>query len=246
MSVALVTGGGGGIGRAIAMRLARGGADVAVVDLDEAAGMKTAELVMAANRRSVFIRADVTRSSDVAAYVETTESMLGPITVFANNAGIEGVIAPIDEYPEEMFDRLLSVNVKGVFLGLKHVLGRMRKRGFGAVVNTASTSAIRGRARLAGYVATKHAVLGLTRVAALDMAGTGIRVNAVLPGPINTRMIRALDEQAQRTGGGIKRAGSTAYGDPDDVATVVAFLLSDEAVHVNGAAWTVDAGSTIA
>lgn len=246
MSVALVTGGGGGIGRAIALHLARAGADVAVVDLDEASGTKTAELVREAHRRSVFIRADVTRSSDVAAYVETTESTLGPITAFANNAGIEGVIAPIDEYPEDVFDRLLSVNIKGVFLGLKHVLGRMRERGVGAVVNTASTSAIRGRAKLAGYVATKHAVLGLTRVAALDMAGTRIRVNAVLPGPINTRMIRALDEQAQRGGGGIKRAAATAYGDPDDVANVVAFLLSDQAVHVNGAAWTVDAGSTVA
>jgi NAD(P)-dependent dehydrogenase (short-subunit alcohol dehydrogenase family) len=113
------------------------------------------------------------------------------------------------------------------------------------VVNTASTSAIRGRAGLAGYVASKHAVLGLTRVAALDVAGTSIRVNAVLPGPVETRMIHSLDEQALAAGSGIKRAGGSSYAKPEDVANIVAFLLSDQAAHVNGAAWVVDAGSTV-
>jgi len=245
MSVALVTGAGGGIGRAIAVRLAHDGFDVAAVDLDDAAARETLRQVEAIGRSGVALAADVSDATQVAAFVAAVEDGLGPIAAFANNAGIEGVIAPITDYPDEVFDKLWAVNARGVFLGLKHVLGRMRARGSGAVVTTASTSAIRGRAGLAGYVATKHAVLGLTRVAALDMAVTRIRVNAVLPGPIETRMIRALEEQAKALPGGIVRAGAAPHGRPEDVAAIVSFLLSDQAMHVNGAAWTVDAAATV-
>jgi len=243
--VALVTGGGGGIGRAIALKLAQTRAAVAIVDLDEDLGKATTGLLNDSGCRSIFIRADVSNGGETAAFVDEVERTLGPITLFANNAGVEGVVAPIHEYPDEVFDRLLQVNAKGVFLSLKHVLARMIPRGEGTIVNTASTSAIRGRAGLAGYVATKHAVLGLTRVAALDVAGTAIRVNAVLPGPVETRMARALDEQARRASVGLGRSGDAGYGTPDSVANVVAFLLSSEASHVNGAAWVVDAGMTV-
>nr|WP_283815824.1 SDR family NAD(P)-dependent oxidoreductase [Bradyrhizobium lablabi] len=244
--VALVTGGGGDIGRAIALRLARMSSAVALVDIDEAAARATAGLVEAAGCKAMAVRADVSSALETAAYVEAVEDRLGPIGIFANNAGIEGVVAPLHEYPDEMFDRLFQVNVKGVFLGLKHVLARMLPRGRGAIVNTASTSAIRGRAGIAGYVASKHAVLGLTRTAALEVTGKGIRVNAILPGPIESRMIRELDEQARRRSSGARRAGSAPYGKPENIADVVAFLASDEAAHVNGAAWVVDAGMTVA
>ena len=156
--VALVTGGGGDIGRAIAMRLARMSKAIAIVDIDPRAADETAGLVEAAGCKAMAIRADVSSSQETAAFLDAVEGELGPIGTFANNAGMEGVVAPLHEYPEETFDRLMRVNVRGVFLGLKHVLARMIPRGAGAIVNTASTSAIRGRAGLAGYVASKHAV----------------------------------------------------------------------------------------
>lgn len=243
--VSLVTGGGGDIGRAIALRLARMSAGVAVIDLDERAARETARLVEAAGVTALAICADVSCSGDSARYVGVVEEKLGPIGIFANNAGVEGVVAPLHEYPDEVFDRLYEVNVRGMFLGLKHVLGRMRRRGAGAIVNTASTSAIRGRAGLAGYVASKHAVLGLTRTAAVEVCGSGIRVNAILPGPVETRMIRELDAQADRNDMPAGRAGSAGYGQPQNIADVVAFLASDEASHVNGAAWVVDGGMTV-
>ena len=244
--VALVTGGGGDIGRAIALRLARSCRAIAIVDIDDEAADATAHLVEASGCVATAIRADVSSAAQTAAFVDAVETRLGPIGIFANNAGIEGVVAPLHEYPDETFDRLFQVNVKGVFLGLKHVLAKMRPRGQGAIVNTASTSAIRGRAGLAGYVASKHAVLGLTRTAALEVSGTRIRVNAVLPGPIESRMIRDLDEQALSHSFSARRAGSAPYGQPENVADVVAFLTSDHAAHVNGAALVVDAGMTVA
>ncbi|MCG6205458.1 SDR family oxidoreductase [Rhodopseudomonas sp. HC1] len=245
-TIALVTGGGGEIGRAIALRLAETAEAVAVVDLDLAAAEETAAAVEALGRRALAIRADVSDEADAAGYVEAAEQKLGPIGIFANNAGIEGVVAPLEDYPAEMFDRVMRVNVRGIFLGLKFVIPRMRQRGQGAIINTASTSAIRGRAGLAGYVASKHAVLGLTRTAALELIGSAIRVNAVLPGPIESRMIRELNRQAGADGSSLARAGSAPYGHPDDVAAVVALLASNQTRHVHGAAWVVDAGITVA
>lgn len=243
--VALVTGGGGDIGRAIALRLAKDGAAVAIVDIDEQAAAAAARLAEGAGSRTMAVCADVSNPQDVAAFVDAVEAGLGPITIFANNAGIEGVVAPLQDYPDDIFDRVMRVNVKGVFLGLKYVLARMIPRGRGAIINTASTSAIRGRAGIAGYVASKHAVLGLTRTAALEVTGTKIRVNAILPGPIESRMIRELNEQAHRSAVSARRAGTAPYGEPDDIAEIVAFLASDAAAHVNGAAWVVDGGVTV-
>lgn len=245
MKTALVTGAAGGIGRAIALRLAADGLSVAAVDIDAAAAEETVCAVTGAGGRAYAIGADVSRSDHWSAALDRAEGELGPVGMLVNNAGIEGAFAPIDTYPEDAFDRVFAVNVRGVFLGLRHGLSRMRTRGVGAVVNIASTSSIRGRAGLAGYVAAKHAVLGLTRSAALDMAGTKIRVNAVLPGPVETRMIRAIDALAGEAGRAVQRAGLSQPIPPESVAETVAFLLSNQAAHVNGASWVVDAGSTL-
>lgn len=243
--VVVITGAGGDIGRAIAMRLAGAGAAIAAVDAHLRNAEETLRQLEATGGRGLALQADVTVAADLAAALEDAERVLGPVRVWVNNAGREGEVAPVSEYSEPVFDEVMAVNAKGVFLGMKHVLPRMLRGGRGAVINIASTSAIRGRAGLAAYVASKHAVLGLTRVAALEVADTGVRVNAVLPGPVEGRMIWELESRAATVQGQIRRAGAARRARPVDVANTVAFLASDEAAHVNGATLVVDGGATI-
>jgi NAD(P)-dependent dehydrogenase (short-subunit alcohol dehydrogenase family) len=245
VGIGLVTGAGAGIGRAVAMRMAEGGLDMALVDIDGEAAAETAEMVRAMGRRALPIPADVTRGEEVDGFVERVEREFGPVEAFVANAGIEGIIGPIWEYGDDVFEKVWSVNTRGVFLGLKYVGRRMMARGRGAMVVMASTSAIRGRPANAGYVSSKHGALGVARVAALDLAPYGIRVNAVLPGPIETRMIRSLFAQHAERGRTEPPKSARKLGQPEDVAGVVSFLLSEEARHVNGAAWVIDGGNTI-
>ena len=246
----VVTGGANGIGRAACLAFAAQGARVLVVDHDEAAGAETARALAAHGGQGRFIAADVSRSADVAAYVQAALDAFGRIDCFFNNAGIEGRVAPTAEYDEAVFDAVIAVNLKGVFLGLRHVLPVMLRQGHGAVVNTASTAALVGSPGLPAYVASKHGVLGLTRTASGEVAPAGIRVNAVCPGPTETRMIHSLEDQAspgnQESIGERYRATIPLgrYSTPEEIAAMVLFLCSDAAASITGAHFTVDGGRT--
>ncbi len=245
--VAVITGGAGGRGRAVATRLLDEGARVVLVDRD-------AEALERAGRDLggvVTVLADVAEEASVRDYVRRAVAAGGAIDLFFNNAGIEGRVAPITEQGAADFDRVMAVNVRGAFLGLREVMRQMRRQpSGGAIVNTASMGGLRGGLNFSPYVASKHAVVGLTRCAALEGAPHRIRVNAVAPGHIDTRMARSIAEQASPADPGRAMAERSSriplgrYGTPEEVAHLVAWLLSDEASYVTGAIVSIDAGLT--
>lgn len=251
--VAVVTGGGGGIGRAVCQLLAECGARVMVVDLDRAAAEDTARLITAAGGEAMVAVADVSRSGDVSAYVADVMQAWGRIDVFINNAAWQGPIHPLVDYPEDQFDRVMAINVRGVFLGLRHVLPVMIAQRSGAVVNTGSLGSYIGTRSLGPYTASKHAVLGLTKTAALEVARKGIRVNAVCPGPVDTPMLQAIE--AAQAGEGAEgeaerlrqqRAGSIPdgrYAEPVEVARLMVYLASSQASHITGQGIQINGGS---
>jgi len=248
--IALVTGGGNGIGQAACLEFARQGAKVMVVDIDAGAAEGTARSIREMGGEAQAFRADVSQSSQVQAYVEHTVATFGRIDAFFNNAGIEGVITPLAEYSEELWDKVMDVNLKGSFLGLRYVLPVMIAQKKGAIVNTASVAGTVGAPGMAAYSASKHAIIGLTRTAAGEVGKQGVRVNAVCPGPINTRMIHSLeaminpDDPASVAKFNTSRNPMGRYGEPEEIARVVVFLASDEADYVNGVAWLIDGGRT--
>src|SRR3954467_1507443 len=248
--VALVTGGGNGIGRAASVAFARSGAKGAVVDRDAAGAEATAGIIRQNGGDALAVTADVTRSAEVKAYVKAALDKFGRIDCFFNNAGIEGKVTPTAEYDEAVFDQVIGVNVKGVFLGLRHVLPEMIRQGSGAVVNTASVAGLVGTPGMPAYVASKHAVIGLTKTVAGEVARQGIRGNAVSPGPADTRMIHALEEQlSPGNAGAVEERYKTAiprgrYTPPDEIANMVLFLCSDLAANITGGQFVVDGGRT--
>ncbi len=247
---ALVTGGGNGIGRAASLGFARAGAKLVVVDRDAEAGEATAGAIRQQGGEARFVAADVTKSAEVAAYVQAALSAHGAIDCFFNNAGIEGTLAPTAEYDEAVFDQVIGVNVKGVFLGLRHVLPVMLRQGRGAVVNTASVAGLVASPGMCAYVASKHAVIGLTKTAAGEAARAGVRVNAVCPGPIDTRMIHSLEalinpsDPASVSTRYQSNIPIGRYGTAEEVANLVLFLCSDLASNITGAQYVVDGGRT--
>ena len=250
----VVTGAAGDIGAACCRRLLSAGCRIVAVDVDDGAGKALLDTLDAGDRLS-FVTADVADEDAVAGYVAESNGWLGRIDGFFNNAGIEGTVAPLPAYPTEVFDRVVAVNLRGVFLGLKHVMGAMAADGGGGViVNTASVAGLIGNAGISPYIATKHAVVGLTKVAALEGAAIGIRVNAVCPGPIESRMMGSLETGAMSLLGlpdeATAKAGFTQlipgarYGTAAEVAEVVDFLLSPASSYISGASIPVDFGLT--
>lgn len=245
---AVITGGGGGIGRAVCLALAKLGAKVAVVDLSKELGSETVRLIELEGGQAKFILADVSKSEDVQRYVNETVAAYGRIDHFFNNAGWEGIPKPIVEHPEETFDRVMAINVRGVFLGLKYVLPVMIEQKSGTVVNTASVYGYKSVPGVVAYSASKHAVLAITKTAALEVAKQGIRVNAVCPGPVNTRMMRTMEE-AFAPGGGeaVKQQLADSipdgrYAEPEEVANLMLYLASDMSSHITGQSIIIDGG----
>ena len=242
--VALVTGGGSGIGRASALAFAREGACVVVADVAVEGGNETVALIKAAGGTATFVRADVSQATEVAALVDAAVATYGRLDCAHNNAGIEGLEAPTAEYPEDDWDRVIAINLKGVWLCMKYEIPHMQRQGGGAIVNTASMAGLVGARRMPAYVASKHGVAGLTKTAALEYARAGIRVNAVCPGVIRTPMVeRFFFSHHPRAETRLSAAAPIGrLGTPEEVAEAVVWLCSAAASFVTGHTMTVDGG----
>jgi NAD(P)-dependent dehydrogenase (short-subunit alcohol dehydrogenase family) len=242
--VALVTGGAAGIGKAAALAFADQGAKVVIADLKAQQGEELAHAIERSGRRAIFVETDVSRPADVEKLIGKTVGAFGRLDCALNNAGIEGALATTVDCTEENFDRTLAVNLKGVWLCLRHELGQMlRQGGGGAIVNMSSVAGLVGFANLPAYVASKHGVIGLTKTAALEHAKSGIRVNAICPGVIHTEMIDRLtgnDPAVEKQFIDLEPVGR--MGTPEEIAAGAVWLCSKAASFVTGHAMAVDGG----
>jgi NAD(P)-dependent dehydrogenase (short-subunit alcohol dehydrogenase family) len=242
---ALITGGGGGIGRATALAFAREGARVAVADIVADAARETVSLINAAGGQAMSLSGEVARDAEVKALVGSVVAAYGRLDCAFNNAGIAGwqvdaAGKKTAEWSEEAFDRMIAVNLKGVWLCMKHEIEQMLAQGGGVIVNTGSIAGLAGLPTSSAYVAAKHGVVGLTKTAAIEYAEAGIRVNAVCPGYIKTRM---TEEVMGRRGSAIMaQTPMRRMGAPEEIAEMVVWLCSDRASYVTGAAYNVDGG----
>jgi len=241
--VGLVTGGTSGIGRETAILFAKAGAKVVVAGRREPQGMETIELVRAAGGEGLFVKADVSKASEVETLIQKAVQRFGRLDVAFNNAGIEGVLAPIIRQSEEDWDRTIDINLKGVWLCLKYEIRQMLKQGGGgAIVNMASINGLIGAAGAAAYSASKHGVIGLTKTAALENARSGIRVNAVCPGVIETPMAERIfgAPRVHKYVLGCHPIGR--FGRPAEIAEAVVWMCSDRASFMTGQSLVLDGG----
>src|SRR5215468_1099837 len=243
--VALITGAGGGIGRATALRFAAEGARVVAADFDAAAGRATVEQVGAGGGTAAFVRADVARAADVADMIAFAEQQFGALHVLFNNAGIfpdeDGSVLDTDE---GTFDRVIGVNLKGVFFGCKYGIPALLRAGGGSIINTASFVAVMGSATAqSAYTASKGGVLALTREIAVEFARQGIRANALCPGPVNTPLLQSLLADPAARARRIVHLPMGRLAEAEEIANAALFLASDESSYVNGATFLVDGGT---
>lgn len=243
--VALVTGGSSGIGRATALKFASEGASVVVSDMDAEGGEETVRQIEDAGGEAVFIRADVSSEDDVKALIAEAIDTFGRLDYAHNNAGILGSFGPLHETDTALYDKIVAVNQRGVFLCMKYEIPAMLQNGGGAIVNTSSAAGIQAVPGLISYTASKHAVAGMTKVAAVEYAGAGIRVNAVNPGGVNTPMMAGLSEAAAQADDAPNAHPIGRSAEPEEIANAVVWLCSDEASFVVGHNFVVDGGMTV-
>lgn len=238
--VAVVVGASRGIGAATARAFAEAGATVVLAARDERALGAVVRDIQERDGRALAVPTDIANASDVERLIQRTLDVYGHLDVAFNNAADGPAPAPLAEIPLEGFDRAVQINLRGVFLAMKHEIPAMLAAGGGAIVNMSSTAGLSGVPGIAAYVATKHAILGLTKSAALDYAGRNIRVNAIAPGPILTDRLSALPEQARERVS--QSVPMRRIGRPEEVAAAVTWLCSDQATFITGATITIDGG----
>jgi NAD(P)-dependent dehydrogenase (short-subunit alcohol dehydrogenase family) len=241
--VALVTGGGSGIGRATSLAFAGEGAKVVVNDIEAEGGEETVRLIKSARGEAIFAKADVSKAAEVEAMVQRTIDTYGRLDCAFNNAGVGEPLKRLSKTSEENWDRVMATNLKGVYLCMKYELPVMFKQGKGAIVNTASLAGLKGLPGQAAYVASKHGVVGLTKSAAIEYATSGIRINAVCPGVIDTPLIAPnMKDRPQVQKAYIDMEPIGRLGKPEEIAAAVLWLCSDEASFVVGSVFPVDGG----
>ncbi len=243
--VVLITGAAGGIGSATAKRFASEGAKIVLVDMDQEGSEKAAKKLNLNAEDYLVVKADVTKEEDVKNYVKEAKDRFGKIDVFFNNAGIEAKYESIMETDSDAMEMVLDVNLKGVYYGLKHVLKVMTEQGSGSIINTSSTAGLLGFPNMAPYVASKHAVIGLTKTAALEVAAKKVRVNAICPAPVDTDMMEDIEEASGMEQEDFNVAIPLGrYAKAKEIAALVAFLGSDDASYITGSAYTIDGAMT--